>query len=81
MSAIPVRELRLRLACAWPLLIGLATLERLAATERWLDPAVVVKVRRSEVHGLMARSFTTVWSNRRLGAAARRARQRVVALL
>jgi farnesyl-diphosphate farnesyltransferase len=81
MSAIPVRELRLRLACAWPLLIGLATLERLAATERWLDPAVVVKVRRSEVYGLMARSFTTVWSNRRLGAAARRARQRVVALL
>jgi farnesyl-diphosphate farnesyltransferase len=79
--AVPVREPRLRLACAWPLLIGLTTLERLAATERWLDPAVVVKVRRSEVYGLMARSFTTVWSSRRLGATARRARERVAALL
>jgi farnesyl-diphosphate farnesyltransferase len=79
--AIPAPELRLRLACAWPLLIGLATLERLARAERWLDPAAIVKVPRSEVYRLIARSLASVWSNRALGAVSRRALQRVAACL
>ena len=39
---------RVRLACAWPILIGARTLNRLK-TERVLDPAHRVKVTRSEV--------------------------------
>lgn len=79
--AIPAREVRLRLACSWPLLIGVRTLERLATSERWLDPGAVVKVPRAEVRGMMVRSLGAAWSNRALGAMARRARQRVAAAL
>ena len=44
--AIPRAETRMRLACAWPLLIGLRTLDLLARTPNWLDLAVVLKVPR-----------------------------------
>ena len=37
--AVPRREPRLRLAALWPLWIGLATLEKLAAADDPLDPA------------------------------------------
>lgn len=70
--AVPRREPRLRLACAWPLLIGLATLARLARTDTLLDPEVVVKVPRSEVRRQLAVSSTLVWSNRGLRAYATR---------
>jgi farnesyl-diphosphate farnesyltransferase len=69
--AIPRREARLRLACAWPLLIGLATLARLRRADNLLDPAVVVKVPRPEVRRLLGRSLLRVWSNRLLTAYAR----------
>src|SRR6185436_17378552 len=36
--AIPRREWRLRLACAWPLLIGLSTLALISRSEQLLDP-------------------------------------------
>lgn len=75
--AIPRREARMRLACAWPLLIGLRTLDLLAASPNWLDPAVTVKVPRVHVYGLMARSLGTVWSTRALGRQARRLRERI----
>jgi farnesyl-diphosphate farnesyltransferase len=45
--AIPRRCGRLRLACLWPVLIGLGTLERLAASSAWLDPANPAKVSRA----------------------------------
>jgi farnesyl-diphosphate farnesyltransferase len=64
--ALPRREVRLRLACAWPLLLGLATLARLRRADRLLDPAVVVKVPRPEVRRLLARSAVRVASNRSL---------------
>jgi farnesyl-diphosphate farnesyltransferase len=64
--ALPRREVRLRLACAWPLLLGLATLARLRRADRLLDPAVVVKVSRPEVRRLLARSAVRVASNRSL---------------
>ncbi|MGH7366721.1 MAG: phytoene/squalene synthase family protein [Candidatus Rokuibacteriota bacterium] len=75
--AIPRREARMRLACAWPLLIGLRTLDLLAASPNWLDPAITLKVPRVRVYGLMAHSLGTVWSTRALGGQARRLRARI----
>ena len=75
--AIPRRETRMRLACAWPLLIGLRTLDLLAASPNWLDPAITLKVPRVRVYGLMAHSLGTVWSTRALGRQARRLRERI----
>jgi farnesyl-diphosphate farnesyltransferase len=70
--ALPRRELRLRLACAWPLLIGLATLARIGRADALLDPAVVVKVPRREVRRLLAVSTALGGSNAALGAYAGR---------
>jgi farnesyl-diphosphate farnesyltransferase len=76
--AIPRAETRMRLACAWPLLIGLRTLDLLAKAPNWLDPALVLKVPRLQVYGMMARSLGTVWSSRALARQARRLRARIV---
>lgn len=54
--ALPRRALRLRLACLWPILIGLETLERLVANEQWLDPAKTSKVTRNDVYRILAGS-------------------------
>ena len=54
--SIPRRCLRLRLAALWPILIGLATLGKLAHSEAWLDPARPVKVGRGWVYRMMAAS-------------------------
>jgi farnesyl-diphosphate farnesyltransferase len=70
--AVPRREARLRLASLWPLLIGLGTLARLRRAENLLDPTVTVKASRGEVRWLLARSLALVWSDRGLGAWARR---------
>ncbi len=75
--AIPKKETRMRLACAWPLLIGLRTLDLLARAPRWLDPAAPLKVPRARVYGLMVHSLGTVWSSRALEAQARRLRARI----
>jgi farnesyl-diphosphate farnesyltransferase len=75
--AIPRAETRMRLACAWPLLIGQRTLDLLARSPNWLDPAVVLKVPRLRVYGMLARSLGTVWSTRALGRQARRVRARI----
>jgi farnesyl-diphosphate farnesyltransferase len=75
--AIPKRETRMRLACAWPLLIGLRTLDLLAQSPNWLDPDVVLKVPRFRVYGMMAQSMATVWSTRMLARKARQLRERI----
>jgi farnesyl-diphosphate farnesyltransferase len=75
--ALPRAETRLRLACAWPLLIGLRTLDLLAREPNWLDPALSLKVPRVRVYGMMAQSLTTVWSRRAMGRQARRLRARI----
>jgi farnesyl-diphosphate farnesyltransferase len=72
--AIPRAEARMRLACAWPLLIGLRTLDLLANSPNWLDPARTLKVPRREVYQLMAGSLATVWSARALGRQAQQLR-------
>ncbi len=65
--AIPATELRLRLACAWPLFIGLATIDLVQRAPNLLDPRVTIKIPRSEVKRILSRSTTLVWSNRGLG--------------
>jgi farnesyl-diphosphate farnesyltransferase len=74
--AVPRLEWRMRLACAWPLLIGLATLERLAAHPNPLGVGPI-KISRGEVRALLTRSTLTVWSNRALAADAARLRARI----
>jgi farnesyl-diphosphate farnesyltransferase len=69
---LPRREWRLRLACAWPWLLGLATLARLERADALLDPAVTVKVPRAELRRLLVGSTARVASNRALAAYARR---------
>ena len=61
--AIPRAEWRMRLACAWPLLIGLGTLGRLARHPNPLAATAPIKVPRSAVRAMIARSLVTVWSN------------------
>jgi farnesyl-diphosphate farnesyltransferase len=53
-NAIPAKEVRLRLACAWPLLLALDTLRALSAAESPL--AQLVKVPRRRVYELLLRS-------------------------
>jgi farnesyl-diphosphate farnesyltransferase len=72
--AVPATETRMRLACLWPLVIGLRTLDLLARSPGWLDPARTIKVPRSSVYAILARSLTTVWSTRALTREARRLR-------
>jgi len=62
--AIPRPEAQIRLACAWPLLIGLQTLARIAHAPNLLDPECPVKIPRPAVYRLMARSGLAVFSNR-----------------
>lgn len=65
--AIPYRCVRLRLACAWPILIGMQTLAKLGSRP-CLDPELLVKVSRSELRSLIIRSSITyplpwIWKN------------------
>ncbi len=64
--AIPPREWRLRLACAWPLLIGLATLAAIKTAPQLLEPTIRVKISRKHVYRILFRSLVTVWSDRAL---------------
>jgi len=75
--AIPRLEWRMRLACAWPLLIGLATLADLAAHPNPLIVTTPIKIPRGAVRALLARSTLTVWSNRALAAHAAHLRARI----
>jgi len=75
--AIPRLEWRMRLACAWPLMIGLATLRELAAHPDPVGATSPIKVGRREVRAILARSLIAVWSDAGLGAEAARARRRV----
>lgn len=61
--AIPRAEWRMRLACVWPLWIGLGTLALLARHPDPLAAAAPVKVSRATVRGMIVRSLASVWSN------------------
>jgi farnesyl-diphosphate farnesyltransferase len=75
--AIPRAEWRMRLACAWPLLIGLGTL---AAITRHPNPLAAdrpIKISRTAVRAILARSSLTVWSDAALRREAGRLRAAV----
>ena len=55
-KSLPRNQIRVRLACAWPILIGARTLQKLR-NENVLDASRRVKVSRSEIRDLMARSI------------------------
>jgi len=66
--AIPAGSLRLRLACLWPILIGLETLLLLVDNDDWLDPRKASKLKRGDVYRILARSTLSAPSNRLLRA-------------
>ncbi len=57
-NALPKGCARVRLACAWPILIGMKTLAKLR-TGKVLDPQQRIKISRPEVKGLILR--TLLW--------------------
>jgi farnesyl-diphosphate farnesyltransferase len=61
--ALPRSMVRLRLASLWPILIGLETLLILVKNDHWLEPSKASKIRRSDVHKLVAFSLPVVASN------------------
>ena len=66
-NALPWRFVRVRLACAWPILIGVKTLARLRAGNV-LDPQRSIKVSRAEVRRIILRSvgyypWPAAWRN------------------
>jgi farnesyl-diphosphate farnesyltransferase len=77
--AIPRREWRIRLACAWPLSIGLATLAELAGHADPLSATPPVRLTRRAVRRILAHSALTVWSNHALASDAARLRRRIAA--
>ena len=65
--AIPPAEWRMRLACVWPLWIGLGTLGRLTRHANPLAAAAPVKVPRAAVRAMIARTLAIAWSDAALG--------------
>src|SRR5579863_49063 len=61
--SIPRREVRLRLACLWPLLFAIATLSEVLLSPYLLDPQRPVKFRRARVYQIMAISSIQIFSN------------------
>lgn len=66
-NMLPFSQFRLRLACAWPILIGVETIEQLRAVGV-IELQQRVKVPRSEVRHIILRSilacpFSGVWKN------------------
>jgi farnesyl-diphosphate farnesyltransferase len=57
--AIPRRELRLRLACMWPILFAGHTLWRVGDSAVLLDPSVNIKMPKSQVYRIMALTTLT----------------------
>lgn len=51
--AIPRRELRLRLACMWPILFAAGTLQKVLTSDELLNPRVVPKIPKGEVYRVM----------------------------
>jgi farnesyl-diphosphate farnesyltransferase len=63
---IPRPEVQMRLACAWPLLIGFRTLDLVARADNLLDPSVTVKISRGAVYRILLSSSALILSNRGL---------------
>lgn len=61
--ALPVSLWRIRLACAWPIWIGLKTVALLRRANP-LDPAVTVRVHQEETNRMLLRSALTCWHDK-----------------
>lgn len=61
--AIPRHCLRLRLAVLWPMMIGLATLQKLATSTNWLDFDTTIRIDRRWVYTMIAQSLVKAGSN------------------
>ncbi|KAF1029629.1 MAG: Presqualene diphosphate synthase [Burkholderia plantarii] len=61
--AIPPTAMRLRLACIWPIAIGLMTFRLLLGNADWLAPGRASKVRRNDVYKAIAVSIPRSLSN------------------
>jgi farnesyl-diphosphate farnesyltransferase len=57
--AIPRMEIRLRLACMWPILIGIRTLQQLSVSPLVLSPNSPIKIPRSDVYRIVASTGLT----------------------
>jgi len=66
--AIPRQEVRLRLACAWPILFAVKTLQRVSVSPSLLDPEVTLKMTRGEVYRILALTTGTLGCGRLLTA-------------
>jgi farnesyl-diphosphate farnesyltransferase len=77
--SLPAFSIRLRLACLWPVLIGLETVLLLVNNDHWLDPAKVSKIRRGDVYRIIALSVPAVASNTLLRIWAERLMARIQA--
>jgi farnesyl-diphosphate farnesyltransferase len=75
--AIPRRVPRMRLACAWPLLIGLATLALLAKAPNPYAPGTLHKISRKDLRRILRQSTLRVFSNRALDILYRRMEREV----
>jgi farnesyl-diphosphate farnesyltransferase len=74
-NALPRNQFRIRLACAWPILIGKETLQGLA-NGRVLDPSHPIKISRAKVRQIVMRSlllypFAARWQGLFNGASGR----------
>ena len=57
--AIPRMEIRLRLACMWPILIGIRTLQQLSVSRHVLNPDYPIKISRGDVYRIVATTGLT----------------------
>ena len=76
-TAIPRSCVRLRLAVAWPILIGLGTLHAIASNAAWLDPARPSRVSRGWLNRMVGVSAVGVRSNSFMRAWFRRLKSQV----
>lgn len=57
--AIPRREVRLRLACMWPILFAGGTLRLVSTSPELLNPSVTLKISKGQVYRIMALTTLT----------------------
>jgi farnesyl-diphosphate farnesyltransferase len=57
--SIPAQEVRLRLACMWPILFAGQTLRRVAGSTDVLNPGVNIKMPKSQVYRIMLMTILT----------------------
>jgi farnesyl-diphosphate farnesyltransferase len=61
--ALPTCFVRLRLACVWPIVIGLETLQLLVGNDDWLNPEKASRLPRGRVYRIVMYSLLLVGSN------------------